>query len=221
MAVIFVRLITTHVFWTVYRCWTRYKEAARYGDEICHSCGGGRRGQGGPGLLPWPGWVHDRALQLREHPCHSYLFLLIQAQRAELQEGTKQLWIHGECDDGELKHGHDELFILKVPQNSEPIPPFFYLLKENCYICFEYITGLFWSCFLFLVFIRRVCNWLSGAWNKDRNIEWILFCNIYFEANMWLWIVSKFSSMNGKLPVGERMCLSNFWVPMLWQPWLF
>lgn len=112
--------LTKACFLTVYRCCTCHKEAARFGDEICHSSGRGRRGQGGSSFLPRPRWIYGRALQLREYPSYSHLFLLIQAQRAKIQEaGTCYMWIHGECDDGEPEHGHAELLILRVPKRGK------------------------------------------------------------------------------------------------------
>lgn len=128
----------------MYRCRTCDKQAARHGDEVCDSFGGGRRKQGGTGVLSRPRWVHGRALQLREHPYYSHLCLRFQAHGAKIQEDrTQQLWIHGEGDDGEPEHGHDELFILKgspTKKKKDQSEQFHLLLfgkKEKIVICLQ------------------------------------------------------------------------------------
>jgi len=44
------------------------EEAGGNGDRICKGISRRRRDPSGPALLPWPWWLHDRDLQLRQPP---------------------------------------------------------------------------------------------------------------------------------------------------------
>lgn len=107
---------------TVHRCRESEEETGGDGDELRDSGGRGGRNKGGSGVLPRPGRLHDRDLQLRQHPDPPAIFLPLETPHAiDGWEQLQFLWYlqqmrrrpDGDGDDGEPEYGHLELLLLR------------------------------------------------------------------------------------------------------------